>query len=76
MTLETSKAAAQKPSSALQRWRDSDIWWSFTHSKAAMLAAAIFAILILTAVFAPLFAPQNPYDAAQLDMWKAELPPV
>ena len=76
MTHDISKAAPTKPSSMLQRWRDSDIWWSFTHSKAAMLAAVIFAILIVTAVFAPLFAPQNPYDAAQLDMWKAELPPV
>lgn len=76
MTHDISKAASAKPSSTLRRWRDSDIWWSFTHSKAAMFAAAIFAILIVTAVFAPWFAPQNPYDAAQLDMWKAELPPV
>ncbi|WP_054308368.1 ABC transporter permease [Mesorhizobium sp. 1M-11] len=76
MTTDIAKTAPAKPSSALRRWLDSDIWWSFTHSKAAMLAAAIFAILIVTAVFAPWFAPQNPYDAAQLDMWKAELPPV
>ncbi|MDA4630539.1 ABC transporter permease, partial [Escherichia coli] len=26
--------------------------------------------------FAPLIAAQNPYDGAQLDMWKAELPPI
>lgn len=41
-----------------------------------MFSAALLAILILTALFAPLIAPQNPYDGAALDMWKAELPPV
>ena len=74
MTSDISKAA-RRPS-RFQRWRDSDVWWSFTHNKAAMFAATVLAILILTAVFAPLFAPQDPYDAAQLDMWKAELPPI
>lgn len=76
MTSDISKPAAVRRHSRLRRWRDSDVWWSFTHNKAAMFAAAILAVLILTAVFAPLFAPQDPYDAAQLDMWKAELPPV
>ncbi|MEZ0168292.1 ABC transporter permease [Microvirga sp. TS319] len=62
--------------SLLKRMRRSDIWWSFTHSKTAMASAALLAILIMTAIFAPLIAPQNPYDGAQLDMWKAELPPI
>lgn len=56
--------------------RRSDLWYSFTRSKSAMIAAVVLAILILTAIFAPLIAPQNPYDPAQLDMWKSELPPV
>ena len=60
----------------LQRIRQSDIWWSFTHSKLAIFSAILLALLILTAVFAPWIAPQNPYDGAALDMWKAELPPV
>ncbi|MET0576233.1 MAG: ABC transporter permease [Mesorhizobium sp.] len=76
MTTDTSKPGAAPHPSMMQRWRDSDIWWSFTHSRSAMFAAALLAVLILTAVFAPLFAPQNPYDSAQLDMWKAELPPL
>ncbi len=76
MTSDTSKPGAIPPSTMLQRVRDSDIWWSFTHSKSAMFAATVLAVLILAAVFAPFIAPQDPYDAAQLDMWKAELPPV
>jgi peptide/nickel transport system permease protein len=66
---------AARPS-LLKRFSQSDIWWSFTHSKTAMASAALLAILILTAIFAPLITPQNPYDGAQLDMWKAELPPL
>ena len=75
MTSDVTKPDAARPG-LLKRIRNSDGWWSFTHSKSAMIAAVILAILIFTAVFAPLIAPQNPYDAAQLDMWKAELPPV
>ncbi len=41
-----------------------------------MVSASLLAVLILTAIFAPLIAPQNPYDGAALDMWKAELPPL
>jgi peptide/nickel transport system permease protein len=56
--------------------RESDLYWSFSHSRSAKISALILAILILAAIFAPLIAPQNPYDGASLDMWKAELPPV
>jgi peptide/nickel transport system permease protein len=76
MTTDATKPGAAARPTLLQRIRNSDVWWSFTHSKSAMIAAAILAVLVLAAVFAPLIAPQNPYDAAQLDMWKAELPPL
>ncbi|MDH6233061.1 peptide/nickel transport system permease protein [Mesorhizobium soli] len=76
MTTDVSKPATTQRPTMRQRIRNSDVWWSFTHSKSAMVAAVILAVLVLAAVFAPLIAPQNPYDAAQLDMWKAELPPI
>ncbi|OCI93822.1 ABC transporter permease [Rhizobium sp. AC27/96] len=79
MTMELSETSQlEKPlrPSLFKRLRNSDLWWSFTHSKAAVIGATILAILILTALLAPLIAPQNPYDGAQLDMWKAELPPI
>ncbi|MEJ5083273.1 MULTISPECIES: ABC transporter permease [unclassified Ochrobactrum] len=75
MSTPSSQAAPVTRSSLVQRIRKSDLWWSFTHSKTAMLSATLLAVLILSAVFAPLIAPQNPYDGAALDMWKAELPP-
>lgn len=70
---QTAKAA--RPS-LIKRIRNSDLYWSFSHSRSAKFSALILAVLILAAVFAPLIAPQNPYDGASLDMWKAELPPV
>lgn len=76
MTTDVTKTAAAARPPLLKRIRNSDVWWSFTHSKSAMIAAVILAVLVFAAVFAPLIAPQNPYDAAQLDMWKAELPPI
>ncbi|PEQ14948.1 ABC transporter permease, partial [Piscirickettsia salmonis] len=44
-------------------------------SRPATLAAIIFLLLVLLALFAPWIAPQNPYDLAQLDLLNAELPP-
>ncbi|MDR6758038.1 peptide/nickel transport system permease protein [Mycoplana sp. BE70] len=76
--LQTAKPQTEKPAhpSLLKRIRNSDVWWSFTQSRSAQISALVLAILILAAIFAPLIAPQNPYDGASLDMWKAELPPI
>lgn len=62
--------------SRLARLRQSDLWWSFSQSLSARIAAVLLIVLIGTAFLAPLIAPQNPYDTAQLDMWKSELPPL
>ena len=76
MTTELSRTTKAARPSLFKRISNSDVWWSFTQSKSAKMSALLLAILILTAVFAPLIAPQNPYDGASLDMWKAELPPI
>lgn len=71
---DTSLSAPRR--SRFARLRDSDIWYSFTRSPAAMGAAGLLAFLIATAVLAPLIAPQNPYDMAALELWNSELPPI
>ncbi len=76
MTTELSQAAKAARPSLLKRIRNSDLCWSFSQSRSAQISALLLAILILAAIFAPLIAPQNPYDGAQLDMWKAEMPPI
>lgn len=42
----------------------------------AALAALLLAIVALAALFAPLIAPQDPFDLASFDLLDAELPPV
>lgn len=44
-------------------------------SPKAMIAAAVCALLLLSALFAPLIAPQNPYDLTTIDFFDAKLPP-
>lgn len=60
----------------LARARASDFWFSFTRSWTARISTAMLFLLIGTAFLAPWIAPQNPYDPAQLDLWKSELPPI
>ena len=76
MATDLPQTAKPARPSLIKRIRNSDLYWSFSHSRSAKISALILAILILAAIFAPLIAPQNPYDGASLDMWKAELPPV
>ena len=62
--------------SRLSRWRNSDLWWSFTHKRTAIGAAILLALLVLTAFAAPFITPQNPFDPAQLELWNSEIPPI
>lgn len=41
----------------------------------ALAAAAVLLLILLSAVFAPLISPQNPYDLAQLDILDSKLAP-
>ena len=52
----------------LQRARESDLYWSFRQSPVAMVSAFVAVVLILSAVFAPLLAPFNPFDPASLNL--------
>ncbi|AGU53174.1 putative oligopeptide/dipeptide ABC transporter, permease protein [Variovorax paradoxus B4] len=47
----------------------------YARSRLAVLGAAVLLALMLAALFAPLLAPQNPYDLAQLDILDSRLPP-
>jgi peptide/nickel transport system permease protein len=47
----------------------------FAESKLAMLGLAMFTLILLAALFAPLISPQNPYDLAQLDMMDNRMEP-
>ncbi|MBR9764186.1 MAG: ABC transporter permease [Rhodobacteraceae bacterium] len=45
-------------------------------SPKATIAALICLILVFSAIFAPMIAPQNPYDLNEIDFFDAKLPPM
>ena len=47
----------------------------FVASRIATIGAALLLLLILAAVFAPVLAPQNPYDLSQIDIMDSRLAP-
>ncbi len=75
MTANLTPSGTKSPS-LFARIRQSDLWYSFTRQRSAVFAAILLAVLILSAFTAPLYAPQNPFDPAQLELWNAEIPPV
>lgn len=68
--------AAPTLKSRLRAIWDSDVAWSFRHSRVAMVSFAVFIACVICAVFAPLIAPHNPFDLRTLNLADASLPPV
>jgi peptide/nickel transport system permease protein len=61
--------------SRFARWRDSDLAYSFRRSPVALVSAAVLAICLGGAMFAPWVAPHNPFDLATLNLLDALSPP-
>jgi peptide/nickel transport system permease protein len=61
---------------ALRRWLDSDLWYDFRTSPAAVIAASIAFACVFCAVFAGWVAPHDPFDLAALELGDARLPPA
>jgi len=47
----------------------------FVANPVAVFGLVLLGLILLTAIFAPLISPQNPYDLAQLDVMDSRLPP-
>lgn len=65
-----------RPKTRWERFKDNDIVWSFLSSPGAMIAASVASMMILACVFAPLIAPFDPFDPAQISLWDGKLPPA
>lgn len=50
-------------------------WNEFRESKVALAALVVVVIMVIVALLAPLIAPQNPYDLANLVLMDARRPP-
>ena len=60
----------------LYRFFHGDIWYSFTRSPVTILSAVITVVFMGAALFAPLVAPHNPFDLAQVDLLDSFIPPI
>lgn len=60
----------------IRRVLDSDLFYSFRRSPLTVASAIVSLALILAAVFAPLIAPQNPFDPAALSVMDSFYPPA
>jgi peptide/nickel transport system permease protein len=60
----------------VRRALDSDVFFSFKRSPVVVTAAIVTLLVFAGAVFAPLIAPQNPFDLRQLNLMDASLPPA
>ncbi|MGI2034568.1 ABC transporter permease [Rhizobium panacihumi] len=68
-------AAANSGAKSTSRSPTREVVYALLHDKLALLGIVVVTIFILAAVFAPLIAPQNPYDLAQLDILDGRLAP-
>src|SRR5690349_6359790 len=62
--------------SRLERFLDSDLFYSFRLSKLAVAAVVVTALLIGAAFLAPVIAPHDPYDLKSLSLLDSNLPPM
>jgi peptide/nickel transport system permease protein len=75
MTAAIKPSFSKRVSDSVRAFFDGDVWYSFRRSKLTMTAAVVTAIMILSAVFAPVIAPHNPFDLASLDLMDSQIPP-
>ncbi len=61
---------------AISRWLGSDMGLSFRASPVAVASLVVLVLVALSALLAPVIAPQNPYDLKQVFIDKAEIPPI
>lgn len=62
--------------SRLSRMWNSNMGYSFRRNPVAVVSLCVFAIIALMAIFAPIIAPFDPYDPAQIDIMNSEYPPI
>ena len=69
-------AAKNRELGRWERFRQSDFFFSFSKSPVAIISFGVVCLLTLSAVFAPLIAPTNPFDPASLNLMNGFTPPM
>ncbi|MCU4653385.1 ABC transporter permease [Roseibacterium sp. SDUM158016] len=75
MTDSPNTVQAERARSRIAMAWDSDVAHSFRRSPVALISAAVTLLLILSAVFAPLIAPHDPFNPATLNLMNGFTPP-
>jgi ABC-type dipeptide/oligopeptide/nickel transport system permease subunit len=75
MTDNPNTVQAERARSRIAMTWDSDVAHAFRRSPVAMISFAVTLILILSAVFAPLIAPHDPFNPATLNLMNGFTPP-
>jgi peptide/nickel transport system permease protein len=73
---ETPPEVLLRRPSRLKAMIDSDLVYSFLHSKVTIVAAIVTLVIVLGAIFAPYIAPKNPYDLTQISILDSNNPPI
>lgn len=71
----SSLSTTSEPSRWAQIW-NSNIAYSFRRNPVAVASLLVFAMITVMSFLAPLIAPFDPYDPAQIDIMNSEYPPV
>jgi peptide/nickel transport system permease protein len=61
---------------SLKRFFNSDIVYSFSRSPITIIAAIFTLLILVCSLCAPLIAPQDPFNMANLDLMDSHLPPA
>lgn len=64
------------PQSRLAKALDSDFFYNFRRSPVAVVSFIVVMLLVLSAVFAPLIAPHDPFDPGSLDLMNGFTAPM
>ena len=64
------------PQSRLAKALDNDFFYSFSRSPVAVVSFIVVMLLVLSAVFAPLIAPYDPFDPGSLDLMNGFTAPM
>ena len=62
--------------SSLQKFKESYFFYSFKQDKVAIVSFIAIVIFLTLAITAPWTAPMDPYDANNIDIMNAEIPPT
>ena len=73
---DTKPAPTQPRRSRMQEFLSSDFFYLFRRSPVAIVSFIVVAVLVLSALFAPLIAPYDPFNPASLNLMNGFTPPA